>query len=325
MKAVIQTRYGAPEVLQLTEVPTPIPGDQEVLIRVHATTANAADSAMRTGRPLIGRLYTGLIRPKRPIPGVECSGEVAAVGKAVQGFQVGDQVFGETLALGCYAEYVCIPANGLLMHKPATLPHEAAAAVCAGGITALNFLRQGKLQRGQKVLIYGASGSVGTFAVQIAAALGTEVTAVCGTRNLALMQQLGATTVVDYSQQDFTQTTQRYDLIFDAVGKTTFARCRGLLVPGGTFMAVDLSLSLIWQMIRGAMFGGKKVILSATGALPVQKRLELLRELHPLLAAGTLQTVIDSTYTLADAAAAHSRVDTGRKTGNVILTVHFRD
>lgn len=320
MKAIVQTKYGAAEeVFEVKNLAKPSPKAHEVLIRIHATTATGSDRAMRLGEPYIGRLYTGLNKPKRAVPGVECAGVIEAVGKDVTLFKVGDEVVAETADLGCYAEYVCIAETGLLLAKPANMTFEEVAPVCAGAVTALNFFKIAKIQAGQKVLIYGASGSVGTYAIQIAKALGTEVTGVCSGRNTAMVKELGADEVIDYTQEDFTKSNKTYDIIFDAVGKGSFTACKPLLNKKGVYLSVDLSSSLFWQILKTSITGGKKAKFSATGALPVTKRLPLLKEIKEMIEAGKLKSVIDKRYTLENTAQAHSYVDTGRKRGNVVI------
>ena len=324
MKAIVQAKYGAPkEVYQIKEVTKPTPKANEVLIKIHATTATGSDRAMRLGKPYIGRLYTGLSKPKRAVPGVECAGTVEAVGKEVTLFKVGDEVVGETTGLGCYAEYVCIPEKGMLVTKPANMTFEEVAPICAGAVTALNFFKIAKMQAGQKVLIYGASGNVGTYAIQIAKALGTEVTGVCSNQNLDMVKSLGADHVIDYTKEDFTKSGQAYDIIFDAVGKSSFTACKSLLKKKGVYLSVDLTGSLFFQMLKTAIVGSKKAKFSATGALPVAKRLALLQEVKEMIEAGNIKSVIDKRYGLEQTAQAHSYVDTGRKKGNVVIVLGF--
>lgn len=319
MQAVLQTRYGSPSVLQRREVPIPTPQPHEILIKVHATTATAADAMMRKGQPWIGRLYTGLTKPKRPISGVEFAGQVQAIGHEVQHFQPGDQVFGETTALGAYAEYLCIPQDSVLTTMPPNMSYEQAAPISAGAITALNFLRMADIQPGQRVLIYGASGSVGTYALQLAKHFKTEVTAIASTQNLPLLKSLGADHVIDYTRQDFCQTDQTYHIIFDTVGKTTFSQCKPLLSLDGTYLSTVLSFPLLLQMIATSLHKGKKAKFSATGMRPIAYRRALLLELKTIYALDGFHSVIDRQYPLHQIVEAHTYVDQGHKVGNVII------
>jgi NADPH:quinone reductase-like Zn-dependent oxidoreductase len=321
MKAIVQTRYGLPGVLQLKVLGKPAPKDNEVLIRVNATTATAADGSMRKGSPFIGRFYTGLTKPKRAIPGVEFAGEIESVGKDVKLFKEGDLVFGETTALGCYAGYVCVPEAGVLTTKPDNITCEEAAPVCGGALTALNFLRRGNIRSGQTVLIYGASGSIGTYAAQLARYFGAEVTGVCSTTNVEMVKSLGAHKVIDYTQEDFTKSGRTYNIIFDTVGKSSFSRCKGLLTRNGVYLSTVLDLPLFFQMLWTSMTGGKNAKFSATGMLPVRERLILLKELKEIFKAGQIKSVIDKRYPLEQMAEAHHYVEQGHKKGNVVITV----
>ena len=239
MKAIVCTQYGSPDVLQLRDVGKPTPKENEVLIKVHSSTATTAGLAGRTGRPMFARLFSGLTKPKQNILGVELAGEIAAVGNAVTTFKVGDQVFGMTGATtpGAYAEYKAMPADGPLLTKPTCMTHAEAAAIVEGGLTAVNFLcNKANLQQGQRVLVYGASGSVGTAAVQIAKYYGADVTGVCSGANVEMVKSIGADRVIDYTKEDFTKNGETYDIIFDTVGKRSFAVCKGSLTPNGIYL-----------------------------------------------------------------------------------------
>jgi len=327
MKAIVCKKYGSPDVLQLKEVEKPTPKDDEVLIRVYAASVTAADCMMRKGVPFIGRFFIGLIRPKNPIPGTGLAGEIEAVGKDVKLFKEGDQVFGETVfGSGTYAEYVCLSERGVLATKPTNITYEEAAPVCDGILTAMNFLRDmAKIQSEQKVLINGASGSVGTSAVQLARYFGTEVTGVCSTTNLEMVKSLGADKVIDYTKEDFTKTGQTYDIIFDTVGKSSFSRCKGSLTQKGVYLSAVLGLPLFIQMLWTSKIGSKKAKFSATGLRPVSELRILLKELKELIEAGKIKSVIDRRYPLEQTAEAHRYVEKGHKKGNVVITLEHNN
>jgi NADPH:quinone reductase-like Zn-dependent oxidoreductase len=322
MKAVSCTKYGAPDVLQLVELPVPTPQSGEVLVRIHATTVTAADLMMRTGLPVVGRLYLGLRRPSKPVFGFDFAGEVVALGPDVTAFKVGQRVFGGTTNLGCYAEYACIKADDVILEIPDGITYEQAAPVAGSAITVWNFLKgQANLQAGQKVLIYGASGGLGTYAVQIAKALGAEVTAVCSTNNVEWVKALGADHVVDYTQQSFVQQGAFYDIIFDTVSKCTFGECKSALTKKGIYLAAVLTFPLLLRMLFGGLLGSKKVKVSATGMLKANIRLDYLKEITKLMQAGKMHSVIDRQMPLAAVAEAHSYVAQGRKKGNLVVLV----
>jgi NADPH:quinone reductase-like Zn-dependent oxidoreductase len=322
MKAIVCTKYGSSDVLQLKEVEKPTPKDNEVLIRVYATAVTAAHCAMRKG-PIYGRLATGLTRPKNPIPGTDLAGEIEAVGKDVKLFKEGDLVFGGTdLGFGCYAEYICIPEEDVLAIKPANMTYEEATSVVEGALTALPFLRdKGNIQSGQKVLINGASGSVGTAAVQLAKYFGAEVTGVCSTTNLEMVKSLGADKVIDYTKEDFTKSGETYDIIFDTVGKTSFSRCKSSLKQKGIYLAAPFGMTIILQMLWTSMVGSKKAMFAFTGLMPSSKKTENLIFVKELIEAGKIKSVIDRRYPLEQAAEAHRYVEKGHKKGNVVITV----
>ena len=321
MKAIVCTNYGAPEVLELQEVDKPVPKEDEVLIKVHAATVTAAGLIGRKGKPFFTRIFSGLTRPRKNILGMELAGEIEAVGANVYLYKKGDQIFGLTgMTLGSNAEYKCLSKEAAVITKPANLNYEESAAIIEGGLTALNFLKSiGKIRPGQKVLIYGASGSVGTASIQIAKYYGAEVTGVCSTRNIEMVKELGADAVVDYTKEDFTQNSQTYDIIFDTVGKRSFLSCRDSLKPEGLYLDAA-GLSTVFHMIWTSMFSRKKAILSATYMRPTMALKHDLALLKKLIESGKVKPVIDRRYPLEQTARAHSYVETGRKKGNVVLT-----
>ena len=324
MKAIVYREYGSPDVLKLKEVEKPTPKDNELLIKIHATTVTATEATFRRGEPLIARLFTGLTKPKNTRLGEELAGEIEAVGKDVTRFKIGDQIFGTAgPEFGANAEYICLPEDGVLTIKPANMDYEEAASSVDGVLTALPFLRDtGNIQSGQKVLINGASGSVGAAAVQLAQVFGAEVTGVCSTSNVELVKSLGADKVIDYTQEDFTQSQETYDLIFDTVGKTSFARCKKTLKPNGIFLEAAINgLGLLPQVLWTSMFGSKKVKIAATGLRPEGDRRKDLVFLKELIEAGKIKPVIDRCYPLKHIAEAHRYVDTGHKKGNVVITL----
>lgn len=323
MKTVVYTTYGPPEVLQLKEVEKPTPKDCEVLIRVYATTVTATECTFRKGETLFIRLFTGIRKPKITTLGEELSGEIEAVGKNVKLFKNSDKVFGTAgPGFGANAEYICLPENGVLAIKPVNLTYEEAASGVDGFLTALPFLRdKGKIQSGQRVLINGASGSVGAAAVQVAKYFGAEVTGVCSTGNLEMVRSLGADNVIDYKKEDFYQTKQTYNIIFDTVGKINFSRCKKLLKKEGIFLESGIGLGIFPHVIWTSFFGGKKARIAATGMRSPKERTKDLIFLKELMEAGKIKPVIDRRYSLEKIAEAHAYVDKGHKRGNVVITV----
>jgi NADPH:quinone reductase-like Zn-dependent oxidoreductase len=323
MKAIVCTKYGPPEVLKLREVEKPIPKDNEVLIKVRAASVTTADCMMRRGQPFYGRLFIGLMRPKNPVTGTGFAGVVEDAGKEVTLFVKGDSVFGETgVSFGANAEYVCLPEDGLITTLPDNISWDEAAPICDGALTSWSFLKDiGQIQSGQKVLINGASGSLGCSAIQIAKYFGAEVTGVCSTSNVEMVTSLGADRVIDYNKEDFTKTGQTFDIIFDTIGKSTFSRCKDSLTKHGVYLCPVLGIPLLLQMIWSSTFSRKKAKFSATGLRPVPELRVLLNEIKMFIEAKELKLVIDRRYPLEQTAEAHKYVETGHKKGNVVISI----
>lgn len=329
MRAVVHDRYGAPDVLRLEDVERPIPKEDEVLVKIYATTVNRTDCAIRGGENFITRLgyslvttgspFKALLRPKQRILGSELAGEVAAVGTAVTEFAVGDSDFGVNAgAFGAHAEFICLRESAPLVRMPTGVTFEEAAAVCDGAILALGCLRKANLRQGQRILVYGASGSIGTAGAQLAKKhFNAHVTAVCSTKNVELVRTLGADEVIDYTQEDFTKNGQTYDVIFDAAGKHTFRRCRDSLNVGGVYISTDGWENLFW-IVWTARIGDKRVVSD----VPPHYRKQDVFFLKELIEAGKYRAVIDRRYPLEDVADATRYVETEQKTGNVVLTVN---
>jgi NADPH:quinone reductase-like Zn-dependent oxidoreductase len=318
MRAVVYERYGPPEVLRLEDVEKPVPKEDQLLVRIHTTTVNRTDTGFRSAEYFVSRFVTGLLRPRpnKRILGTEFAGEIETVGASVTEFKVGDRVFG--VRSGAHAEFICVRESGVLAHMPAGMNFEEAAAVADGALTALTGLKKADLRTGRSILIYGASGSIGTAAVQLARYFDAHVTAVCNTENIELVRSLGADEVLDYLQEDFTKNGKTYDVIFDAVGKQSFRQIRGSLKPGGLFL--DTDPGFMWHLPLLALLtrwvGDKRARLLI--ARFTKQDLVFLKE---LIEAGKYRAVIDRRYPLEDVVEATRYVETGQKTGNVVLTV----
>jgi NADPH:quinone reductase-like Zn-dependent oxidoreductase len=322
MRAIVYTKYGPPDVLHLKEVAKPIPKDNEVRIKIYATTVTSGDSRMRSFTVplsfwLLARIALGIRKPRKSILGSELAGEIESVGKEVQLFKKGDQVFAYPgHRLGAYAEYICLPEDWAVAIKPANVTYEEAAAIPFGGNTALHFLKKGNIRSGQKVLIYGASGSVGTFAVQLAKCFGAHVTGVCSTTNLELVKSLGADKIIDYTKDDFTKNGETYDVIFDTVGKSSFSGCMRSLKKEGTYLQTVAAPSLNARMLWASITSSKKLIGGT--AIPNAENLNYLKE---LVEARKIKPVIDRRYPLEQISEAHRYVDKGHKKGNVVILI----
>jgi NADPH:quinone reductase-like Zn-dependent oxidoreductase len=326
MKAVVCPKYGPPEVLEIKEVAKPVPKDHEILVKVMATTVTVADVRSRSFTVprsvwIPARIALGIRKPKRPILGMELAGEVEAVGKAAKRFRIGDQVFAATLAdFGAYSEYICLSENGAVALKPDNIGYEEAAAIPIGARTALHFLRKAKVREGQKILIYGASGSVGTYAVQLAKFLGAHVTGVCSTSNVEWVRALGADEVVDYTKEDFSAGGSKYDVIFETVSKSSFAACMHSLKNDGVYINITEplpTLRMLWTMATS-----KKKLMLGQNSPETAEALEFLKH---LVVAGRLKPVIDRRYPLEQIVEAHRYVGKGHKKGNVVVQVGQRD
>lgn len=323
MKAVIQDQYGGPEVLRTAEVDQPSPGAHDVLIKVEAASVTTADSMMMTGKPYIGRLMLGLTKPKYQIPGAGFAGVIEAIGSKVTKYKIGQAVFGESIdSFGGQAEYMCLHEDGVFTTKPENVSFESAATVCDGVMTSINFLKNVvKLQPGQHILINGASGSLGSAAVQLAVAYGARVTGVCSTKNVDFVKSLGAHQVIDYRKEDFTQSANTYDIVYDTVGKSSFSKAKGCLVEGGVYASPVLDGRLLLDMLITSMMGKKKARFSATGALPKKEQLVLLSEATKMMSTGQVRPHIEKTYELDEIHKAHHYIASGHKRGNVVFAI----
>ena len=321
MQAAVYTAYGPPEVLGIETVARPVPGDNDILVRVRAAAVNATDVIFRRGRPLIARATVGFFKPKKKIPGEVFSGVVAAVGRKVRRFKTGDAVFGSAgEEFGAYAQYKCLPEDGVLAPKPANMSHAEAAAVCDGSLTALFFLRnKAALGPGRKILINGASGSNGTAAVQLAKHFAAHVTGVCSSANVDLVASLGADRVIDYTREEIRHDGNAYDTVFDAVGKCSFSRCRKVLTSDGIYLTTVLTPAIVLQAIWTSRFSRQKAAIAFAGLQPAGERTKDLHLIRDLIEAGRLKAVIDRRYPLEQIAEAHRYVEKGHKKGSVVL------
>jgi NADPH:quinone reductase-like Zn-dependent oxidoreductase len=319
MKAAVYTKYGPPEVLHIKEVEEPTPHNNEVLIRIYATTVNRTDTGFRSARYFVSRFFTGLIKPKRPVAGSEFAGKIVEVGIDVKDFKVGDKVFGfEDVRSGAHAEYMTVAADGSMAKMPEGFSYQVMAPAGEGATYALSVITAVGIQKGQKVLVYGASGAIGSAAIQILKHLKAEVTAVCGTKNLKLIKLLGADKVIDYQKEDFTKVDETFDFVFDAVGKSSYGACKKLLTPAGKYYSTELGsygqnpLLAVWF----ALTGSRKVIF------PIPKiNKEKMEYIKRLIESGAYKPVIDRTYSLNEIVEATRYVESGQKTGNVVIKV----
>jgi NADPH:quinone reductase-like Zn-dependent oxidoreductase len=319
MKAAVHTRYGSPDVVRVADVAKPAVGDGEVLVKVRATTVNRTDCAYRAAKPFFIRTSTGLLRPKVTVLGNEFAGEVEEIGRGVTSFQVGDRVFGYNEGpFGAHAEHLAIRADGSIATMPATMGYEQAAPATEGSHYALTLIRGAKIQPGQEVLVNGATGGIGSAAVQLLRSSGARVTAVCDSKHVDLVKGLGADRVIDRDAEDFTKDDQTYDVVLDAVGKSTFGRCRRLLKPGGAYLSTELGPKAqnLFLAVITPLLGGRKVLF------PIPRHDQaMVRHLRDLLESGEFKPVVDRTYPLDQIVEAHHYVETGQKTGNVVIAV----
>jgi NADPH:quinone reductase-like Zn-dependent oxidoreductase len=320
VKAAVYTRYGPPEVVRIAEVDKPPVTDHEVLVKVHVATLNRTDCGFRAAKPFFVRVFSGLLRPKATVLGCEFAGVVEAIGAGVTSFEVGDNVFGfNEWRFGAHAEYLAMPEDGSLATMPASVTYEEAAPSTEGSHYALSLISKAKVESGQHVLVYGPTGAIGSAAVQLLKRLGAVVTAVCGTEYVELVRGLGADRIIDYRAEDFTKDEQSYDVVLDAVGKSSFGRCRRLLKPSGIYLSSDLgplSQNPILALIT-PVFGGKKVVFP----IPPRYRQERVRQFKEMIESGEFKPVIDRRYRLDQIVEAYRYVETGQKVGNVVISV----
>lgn len=321
MKAVICTRYGGPEVLQIKEVPKPVPGEGEILVKIIASAVTAVEPIDRAGKPYIARIFSGITKPKHPVQGEIIAGIVEETGEGVTLFKKGDEIYGSAgLNLGAHGEYVALSQKEALALKPENLSFEESAAICDGGLTALPFLRdKGQIKKGMKVLVNGASGSVGSSAVLLACHFGAETTGVSSGGNSEMVKELGARNVIDYTKEDFTRGKEAYDIIFDAVGKSSFSRCKKALKERGIYMTTVPSLGILLPMLFSSK--GKKATFAATGLRPPEEKVKDLYIIKDLAEKGIIKPIIDRIYPMDEIAKAHTYVAKGHKKGNVILKI----
>jgi 2-desacetyl-2-hydroxyethyl bacteriochlorophyllide A dehydrogenase len=318
MKAIECTKYGAPEFLQMNEVEKPTPKDTEVLIKIHATSVSSGDARMRRADPYIIRLIFGFKRPRKSILGVVVAGEIESIGKSVSNYKVGDQVFGSSgMSFGAHAEYVAVPEDAVLALKPNNMTYEEAAAIPFGGTAALHFLRKANIQKDQKVLIYGASGALGTLAVQLAKNYGADVTAVCSSSNFELMQSLGADEVIDYTKEDFSENGKKYDVIFDTVGKSSTRKALRSMNKGGYLLLASAGIGTMIGGSIASIFMSKKIISGV-----IKETVEDMNFFKQMIEKEKLKAVIDRIYTLKQIVEAHTYVDQGHKKGNVVIAIN---
>ncbi len=322
MKAMVAKGYGSPEVFSLESVSKPRPGKKEVLVKIYTSSATTADTMMRTGKPFFARFMLGLRKPKHPIPGTGFAGVVEEVGSEVTNYATGDRVFGETTTgFSTNAEYVAVPENGVIVPVPETMSFIEAASFCDGPVTSYNFLKEiGEIRKGQEILVIGASGSLGTAAIQLAKYFGAVVTGVCSTRNVGLVKSLGADKVIDYTREDYATKEDRYDIVYDTIGKSSFQKVRNILKPEGQYLSPVLQIRLLWQMIRTSKSGGKKAKFAATGLKNDDELRTMLKRVVDIFMEGKLKMTIDRQYPLEKLAEAHRYIDTGRKKGNVVIS-----